>query len=137
MAHNHAHHKKTTFHIIPIFGNGLTARLFALANILLSFSNLLTTLRNIGQPDVETEQRDEIHQLRTENFRLKNEREYIRQGSDHNRTLEGDLKIELLKLKIAREQWEQDNAGITAPKFLADDYADPGDVRRGKLPPTA
>jgi hypothetical protein len=59
------------------------------------------------------------------------ERASIRQGSDHNRTLEVTKIGSSLR---PHEQWEQDNAGITAPKFLADDYADPGDVRRENHP---
>jgi hypothetical protein len=101
------------------------------AEFFLGLARLLLDLRSLIAP-APVDPLDELNALRAENLRLKNEREFIRHGVESNRVIEGDLKIELLKLKIAREKWSQDNAGIDAPTFTAADYDDPGDVRRGK-----
>lgn len=108
-----------------------SSSLLDLANVLFSFANVLLSLGNLFQVPEQERRIHQIHALRAENLKLKNQREFIRQGSDHNKTVEGDLKIELLALKIKREKWAQKNAGIDAPTFSAQDYAEPGDVRRG------
>ena len=70
-----------------------------------------------------------------ENQQLRNRNDYTNHGVISNRVVEGEQRIELNELRIAREKWMQDNAGITAPKFKALDYPEPGNVHRGEFTP--
>ena len=100
-----------------------TSNLFALANVLFSFANF-------GAHILGNQERGKMEQLKAENLRLKNQAEFLRQGTHSNKVVEGDLRIELLQLKIEAEKRK---LGIVDDPFKADNYTDPGNVSRYNL----
>lgn len=101
------------------------------ANLLISLSNVIVSFGNIFITNTQEQRAREIHAHRVRNFSLKNEHEDVK--IVNTCTVQGlnEKRIEFLELKIKREKWAQKNAGIGAPSFVASDYAEPGDVRRG------
>lgn len=100
-------------------------------------ANLQNKYANMYYASEQDRLKQENLRLKNENLRLKNQHEQFRMVNSYdnngvikNRVVELDQKIDLNELRIRRERWNQDNAGITAPKFTASDYPEPGDVRR-------
>ena len=105
-----------------------------IASNLLTVSQFLFDIRSLFTPPAP-DSLEALNRLRAENLDLKNQNEDLKKGINGNRIIEGDLKIELLKAKLARELAQNKAAGIDGPTFKAADYAEPGDMRRGILPP--
>ena len=87
---------------------------------LFNFARLANTTAQIAAGYVGAQARAEIENLRAENLRLRNINTALQQGYQSNRVVEGDLKIELLKLKILKEKKA---LGITDETFTADNYS--------------
>ena len=105
-----------------------------IASSLLSLAQFLFDIRSLVTP-ARPDPLEALNRLRAENLDLKNQNEDLKKGINGNRIVEGDLKIELLKAKLAQALAQNKAAGINGPNFKAADYAEPGDVRRGILPP--
>lgn len=110
-------------------------KLLAQANALFALANVIVSLNQFFHRPQAAQRADEIAALKAENLRLKNQVTHIQTAVTSNRVVEGDLKIELLTLKIARERAANQAAGIGGPTFKADNYKEPGDIRRGIHPP--
>ena len=89
-------------------------------------ANLLDTMAGIGARYIGAQERARVDALRAENMKLRNQLAHAQQGVISNRVVEGDLKIELLQLKI-REM--KAKLRITDTPFVGDGYTDPGNIR--------
>lgn len=107
----------------------------ALVNVFISFINLLVTFANLFSHPAAEDRAEELHEARLENLTVRTLREWARLKDDRERSIERGARVELLGLKIQREQWNHSQLGISSQEFTAEDYPEPGDVRRGILPP--
>lgn len=106
-------------------------KLLLQANQLFALAGLISAFSHFFRAPQQAQRADQIAALKAENLALRNQVVEIQKGVTSNRVIEGDLKIELLKLKIARERYAQQSAGIDGPTYRAAGYREPGDVRRG------
>jgi len=93
---------------------------------LFAVAKLMNTAAQNMAGYVGAQHRAELDELKAENIRLRNVNTALQQGYQSNRVVEGDLKIELLKLKIEKEKRA---LGITDSPYVASDYPEPGNIR--------
>lgn len=93
---------------------------------LFAVARLCDIIASAGARYIGGQERARVDALRAENLHLKNQIAHTQQGVISNRVVEGDLKIELLKLKILEMK---SKLGVTDSPFQADEYADPGNIR--------
>lgn len=93
---------------------------------LFAVAKLLNVVANNLAGYAGAQHRAEVDALKAENIRLRNINAALQQGTNSNRVVEGDLKIELLKLKIEAEKRK---LGLGGAPFEAQGYADPGNIR--------
>jgi len=115
----------------------LTSNLFALSNVLTTFSGMAAGLIGGMARDRDRRQREALQELRIQNMALKNQNlaqrtrtEAQRTAKTSNDVVKGDIQIELLQMALEKAKGKQNG-----PALIADRYPEPGDVRRGILPP--
>jgi len=117
-------------------------QLLAFADVLMSFATLAAGVLGSIERASYRKQQAALNAARLHGITLKNELTARKIQTEVNRTavtsnniVLGDIKIETeeLKLKLLRETAK--NLGIDKPVFVAQGYPEPGDVRRGILPP--
>jgi len=96
------------------------------AKSLFGFAKVLNLVATQAAGYVGAQNKAQLDALKAENLRLRNINASLQQGQQSNRVVEGDLKIELLKLKI---ESEKKRLGITDNPFKAEGYDEPGNVR--------
>lgn len=102
---------------------------------LFAFANLCNTVANIGASYIGAQHSAELERLKAENLALRNRNEVLKNGQEHNKVMKGDLEIELLNLRIQEKKWSNRSKGIGSAEFKVQNYAEPGDLRNGVMPP--
>jgi len=113
----------------------MTTRRKTIARYIFAWADLFLDIGRLLASYVGAQHRAELDRAKAENLHLRNQVAALQVGQQSNKITEGDLKIELLNLRIKELEWSQRNKGIGSPTFKADNYAEPGDVRRGIQPP--
>lgn len=90
------------------------------AKTLFNTAKLLSTFASVAAGYVGAQNRAELDALKSENLRLRSINANLQQGVISNRVLEGDLKVELLKLKIEAEKRK---LGIVDTPYDPKDYS--------------
>lgn len=116
--------------------------LLAAANILMSFSELVSgALAQIERHGYRS-QAEITNRLRAEGLYLKNQLTAEKINTEHHRTavtankiVEGDQKIEKNELELIVIRKRIKTLTGEDHRFIAQGYPEPGDVRNGILPP--
>lgn len=130
--HNHPHSKRHA---------SLGDNLINLSRVLLSAAALGADVIGAIESAVGARTRSVNEHLKNIGLSLKNQKTAVQIAHEREKihvTIDKQVKssyeIELLALKVKREQWSQKNAGIGVADFKADHYPDPGNIRQG-IPP--